>query len=85
MSRYSSPIWRNAPPRAPIRPVVNYGYDDTLGYWYDVLNQTGDEEVEGKCSIFDGLTGPQLMERLDEFNVIISDQHRTAMMADLPF
>jgi len=84
----------------PDRLDVLFGFDHALGYFVTVL--TADEEEEilmDLCSLFDGLTGPRLVEKVEEYDPIQDaplvdrqtgesltwDDIRTLAFLDLPF
>ena len=54
----------------PERYDVLVGFDHALGYFVTVLDPADEEEepIEDLCSLFDGLTGPQLVEEVEKYN-----------------
>ena len=78
---------------------IAYGFDHTLGYFYQEEHPGQKELVVDVCSLWTGLTGVQLAQRLvggeETLIAIIEDQAEPPpglpyerlglMMADLPF
>ena len=78
--------------------TIAYGFDHAMGYFYQEEGADGDL-ITSLDSLFNGLTGVQLAERLCESPVVlmacldsdamlpvgVNPQHVRAMMMDLPF
>jgi len=54
----------------PERLDVMFGFDHALGYFVTVFkpNTEEDEALVDLCSLFNGLTGPQLVEEVENYN-----------------
>lgn len=64
---------------------VAYGFDHACGYFVQGFDRNG-ECVLDKDSLFDGLTGADLVNLLDELDLLfdIAGLHIYGMMEDLP-
>ena len=65
-----------------------YGFDNALGYFYELLDNTLGEEdyervVEDKSYLFSKLTKEEMLEKMQKYNV--NKEHIFLMAMDLPF
>lgn len=66
---------------------VAYGHDRYCGYFLQVFDN--DKDVEDPVididSLFDFLTGPELVEELDKIGTSIPEEHRRLCKENQPF
>lgn len=62
-----------------------YGWDNSLGYWYDLYLEGEDVPELEVCSAFDGLTHGRMLEFINEKDFKLPKTHITAIALDIPF
>tara|TARA_R100000544_G_scaffold4464_1_gene1739 strand:+ start:615 stop:845 length:231 start_codon:yes stop_codon:yes gene_type:complete len=64
---------------------LNWGFDHTLGYWYDIIETKNGEEtiIEDWASETHGGTRSKMLEFLIKYN--LPKSHRSAVALDMQF
>jgi len=63
-----------------------YGYDHALGYFYELWDNSRDEDLgplEEKCVIFDRLTRNEMIEKMEKYGS--NKEHIQTVSLELPF
>jgi hypothetical protein len=89
MSRFMRRLDTYIPNPENLSPAVNvvavaYGYDHVCGFFFQALDANEDAVID-LDSLFTGLTGPDLAQKLEDFDVPIPEIHRASMCMDMPF
>ena len=63
---------------------LNWGFDHTLGYWYDIIETRAGEEtiMEEWSSTINGGSRTTMLEFLIKYN--LSEKHRSLVALDMP-
>lgn len=84
MSRYHKTIPSYDHSGQTVEATLAYGFDHVAGYFYQVYVPTQQSPVEDRDS-WRKLSRGEMLERIDELNVQLPDEHRAAISLDLPF
>lgn len=84
MSRYHQTIHAYKHNNETVDAIFAYGFDHSMGYFYQVFVPSEQAPVEDHDS-WRGLQRSELLERITQLNADIPDAHRTAIVLDLPF
>lgn len=66
------------------KKTFNYGFDDALGYWCDILDESGEEDnLELDLSTTFGSSRSDILEAMESHGA--KEEHCMAIASDLPF
>ena len=83
MSRYNSRM--HGVTEDNVHVDLNWGFDDVLGYWYDIIETRDGEQtiIEDWSSTVNGGTRSTMLEFLIKYNC--PEKHRSAVALDMEF